>query len=445
MLAAAFQSLIVDCCLRRVEMSQSFTLERLQELINDDKIQKKVDAESIAPSPAIKDALIDVFQHLGIIEGDEHAWRRPFVQSYMFRSPILPPKTTLVDYNSLPAPIRAKVPNPPDPNATSSIVEVPIDILSYENDRPMQGNLSDKLTEYTRGATGANQGPFRPAGMDAEQKSKDENVDPYRTAECIERSRIVLNQDVRTSWRKGKLLTAPPGASFRVGLSWKDVYGEDEEMENSTDKTILTDDANKSWKPNQGMPESTVPGAFPLSQGATSGLYSKEFFDDDSLFGSSSEKEEDDESDFDEGEEEEAALAYPTLQQTQVMMEAVEQKQSKSMTQDQAYDDEVLDFDTFLSELDVTKDSLFTKKVVSVTTDPLALAERQKNRSEQTRKAWATTKLLPIDDFQSFVPNPALEYPFTLDGFQQQAIARLERSESVFVAAHTSAGKTVGK
>ena len=38
-----------------------------------------------------------------------------------------------------------------------------------------------------------------------------------------------------------------------------------------------------------------------------------------------------------------------------------------------------------------------------------------------------------------------MSYPFTLDEFQQQAVARLERAESVFVAAHTSAGKTVGK
>eukprot|EP00536_Pseudo-nitzschia_multiseries_P008159 jgi/Psemu1/197417/e_gw1.203.81.1 len=36
-----------------------------------------------------------------------------------------------------------------------------------------------------------------------------------------------------------------------------------------------------------------------------------------------------------------------------------------------------------------------------------------------------------------------MRYPFTLDTFQQQAVARLERNESVFVAAHTSAGKTV--
>ena len=67
-------------------------------------------------------------------------------------------------------------------------------------------------------------------------------------------------------------------------------------------------------------------------------------------------------------------------------------------------------------------------------------AELQKNT---TRKSWATTNLLPIDDFHSFIPNPALTFPFTLDDFQQQAVARLERNESVFVAAHTSAGKTV--
>jgi antiviral helicase SKI2 len=36
-----------------------------------------------------------------------------------------------------------------------------------------------------------------------------------------------------------------------------------------------------------------------------------------------------------------------------------------------------------------------------------------------------------------------MTYPFELDHFQKQAIMRLERRESVFVAAHTSAGKTV--
>ena len=39
--------------------------------------------------------------------------------------------------------------------------------------------------------------------------------------------------------------------------------------------------------------------------------------------------------------------------------------------------------------------------------------------------------------------NPAKTYPFELDPFQQVAIASIERSESVLVSAHTSAGKTV--
>lgn len=38
---------------------------------------------------------------------------------------------------------------------------------------------------------------------------------------------------------------------------------------------------------------------------------------------------------------------------------------------------------------------------------------------------------------------PAKTYPFTLDPFQATAIASIERSESVLVSAHTSAGKTV--
>ena len=37
----------------------------------------------------------------------------------------------------------------------------------------------------------------------------------------------------------------------------------------------------------------------------------------------------------------------------------------------------------------------------------------------------------------------ALGYPFELDTFQKRAIVHIEQGECVFVAAHTSAGKTV--
>jgi antiviral helicase SKI2 len=35
------------------------------------------------------------------------------------------------------------------------------------------------------------------------------------------------------------------------------------------------------------------------------------------------------------------------------------------------------------------------------------------------------------------------QYPFELDTFQKEAVYHLEMGDSVFVAAHTSAGKTV--
>jgi len=49
----------------------------------------------------------------------------------------------------------------------------------------------------------------------------------------------------------------------------------------------------------------------------------------------------------------------------------------------------------------------------------------------------------PLSDFHQQVPQMAYQWPFELDTFQKQAVLKLEQAESVFVAAHTSAGKTV--
>ncbi|KAM9777115.1 superkiller complex protein 2 isoform 2-T2 [Syngnathus typhle] len=68
----------------------------------------------------------------------------------------------------------------------------------------------------------------------------------------------------------------------------------------------------------------------------------------------------------------------------------------------------------------------------------------QSEKPEETKK-WA----IPVDisspcaDFHKRIPHPAFKWPFELDVFQKQAILRLEAHDSVFVAAHTSAGKTV--
>jgi len=49
----------------------------------------------------------------------------------------------------------------------------------------------------------------------------------------------------------------------------------------------------------------------------------------------------------------------------------------------------------------------------------------------------------PVSNFNDRVPNMAFKFPFELDTFQKQAVIHLENRDSVFVAAHTSAGKTV--
>lgn len=48
-----------------------------------------------------------------------------------------------------------------------------------------------------------------------------------------------------------------------------------------------------------------------------------------------------------------------------------------------------------------------------------------------------------ITNFRELVPEMAREWPFELDTFQKEAVYHLEGGDSVFVAAHTSAGKTV--
>lgn len=48
-----------------------------------------------------------------------------------------------------------------------------------------------------------------------------------------------------------------------------------------------------------------------------------------------------------------------------------------------------------------------------------------------------------MTNFRELVPEMAREWPFELDTFQKEAVYHLEGGDSVFVAAHTSAGKTV--
>ncbi|GAM27183.1 hypothetical protein SAMD00019534_103580 [Acytostelium subglobosum LB1] len=60
------------------------------------------------------------------------------------------------------------------------------------------------------------------------------------------------------------------------------------------------------------------------------------------------------------------------------------------------------------------------------------------------KKVWAFNDTKEITTpFAELISNPAIVYPFELDSFQKQAIYHMEKGESVFISAHTSAGKTV--
>lgn len=78
---------------------------------------------------------------------------------------------------------------------------------------------------------------------------------------------------------------------------------------------------------------------------------------------------------------------------------------------------------------------------------PIDYLMLKRNLAQETelKKNWAHVVDLNhrVENFKEVIPNMAREWPFQLDTFQQEAIYHLEQGDSVFVAAHTSAGKTV--
>ena len=88
-----------------------------------------------------------------------------------------------------------------------------------------------------------------------------------------------------------------------------------------------------------------------------------------------------------------------------------------------------------LAELDLTMPSAAALKVET------EFARRARLASGSN--LWASSARIDTSNFHAQIPQMAIRYPFELDPFQKEAILHLERGESVFVAAHTSAGKTV--
>lgn len=442
-------------------MSSSSAVQQLHDLLVENEQQKKQEeqerarrAQALEPTLRSIDAM---WKANGVLSPGTGYWKRP-IPSSLYKSPISAPQTTLLHYSSLPQAVRSRLPKSMTPDNEDSVVEIPLAYLtppdqeggatsSTLQQRPLGGNLSSKLTEYTRGVAGQCK-PFRPGGVlddDADAAATEAALNDDLLLQDILEARNVLEKGAEASWRDGTILTAPPGASFDVGLSWKDVYGQD--IPKGID-AIREDevDVREMDESDTIQEEDAVVSSAPY-EASQPKMWEKSFFDDDSLFGDSSESESDE--DASSSDEQDANLPVPKTEEDVVdesLQSVVETaKEIEKLDLDGAVDStSVEDIDALLTELSVSDDGALFKGKENVSTNPLDLAKRHSMMTEDTsRKSWADTRLLHIDDFESYIPNPAMTFPFTLDGFQQQAVARLERSESVFVAAHTSAGKTV--
>ncbi|KAK1233069.1 Antiviral helicase ski2 [Marasmius sp. AFHP31] len=75
--------------------------------------------------------------------------------------------------------------------------------------------------------------------------------------------------------------------------------------------------------------------------------------------------------------------------------------------------------------------------------NPIKASRRGRTKLQKRDWAHVIDVKTPLTNFHELVPSMARKYPFELDTFQKHAVYHLEKGESVFVAAHTSAGKTV--
>lgn len=453
------------------------TFDRLLEILDEEEEERKKQPPRRRGPPPKNPHADEFWLRFACME-------RPIPQT-LYECPVSEPQTTLALWSTLPNDIRAKVPAskvPKEGEDEDVLLEIPSsyldpvqestdpeDVAALANKRrPLNGNLTNKLSEYTRGVTGQCR-PFRPAGLDSDEV-KESGTNEFLTEEASQSALDVLEKGSKAAWEDGSILTAPPGVKFKVGLSYEDVYGKEEKEEDDKKEEAAPKETTAPVTFNDATPEeddsdddlgifSTKPLEKP-SFGTTPMWTANDFLDDDSLFGSSDSEDAASESEepeivakqknkkpsledlMDDSSSEDDPVAGETKEEEPSLV--AESAKEESTIEVSTDPDEV---DELLLELAATHDleaQQKKKKKDKVQNNAMELAERQsKDQQNSTRKHWANTTLLPIDDIHSWIPNPAMTFPFQLDGFQQQAVVRLERNESVFVAAHTSAGKTV--
>ncbi|VDK66723.1 unnamed protein product [Onchocerca ochengi] len=100
-----------------------------------------------------------------------------------------------------------------------------------------------------------------------------------------------------------------------------------------------------------------------------------------------------------------------------------------------------------LESADISNSPSSSKMQLVITVDDGEPSSSEKDELQAQDKEYSYAHILNtsnnVADYEILKSNMARQYPFQLDPFQQQAVICLDRGDSVFVAAHTSAGKTV--
>ncbi|CAM9457032.1 unnamed protein product, partial [Chrysoparadoxa australica] len=253
-----------------------------------------------------------------------------------------------------------------------------------------------------------------------------------------------------------ELLGAPAGLHFKSGLTREELKvgkhakwsamkpvgshddvalvgggGEDEEVEAELEAAVPPEPP----EPPAAPPRLPVMNAAAAAAATRASDYRSKIFGGDSDLDSDSDEEEEE-----DHEEEDAASASVAAQGLGSMLKEVQEAALAAAVASGAGEQETVD--TLLEE------EAFNASGVSSLPQRdmirrLLEAEAKGPSKPALHKEWAVETPLDVSDFVALVPQPAISYPFELDGFQKQAVARLERKECIFVAAHTSAGKTV--
>ena len=142
----------------------------------------------------------------------------------------------------------------------------------------------------------------------------------------------------------------------------------------------------------------------------------------------------------------------PTGTKKSVQVDSILEEQSQNVSEDETEQDAFRNTNGALIN-GTTSDDMASDQPVEDDIDALlpiefpALAPNSKLKSARYRPGRDWAHVVDVNrqfpNFRELVPEMAREWPFELDTFQKEAVYHLENGDSVFVAAHTSAGKTV--